>query len=164
MRVPKSDAAVMTRAVLRLSRVVESELKALDLTPGQYRVLAQLDAGASNPSIVATQLAIRRPTFSATADVLVQRGLASRRTDPSDRRRTTYALTAEGRATLGRAEGAVARRLAGVATELGDRAEEARQALSLWHDALGRASSARWRRRRRERATPSRGKGVEGKK
>ena len=132
----------MARAVLRLSWVVESELRKHDLTPGQYRVLSQLGAGAAHASAVATQLAIRRPSFSAMADALVGRGWATREVDEGDRRRVTYALTDDGIGVLKAAESGVARRLATAAEVLGDAADTAQQGLVLWNEALARPPRA----------------------
>ncbi len=98
----------------RLARVLEracSDLPGARLTLAQYRLLATMADGAERASHLAGQLALSKPTVSATVDTLVERGLVARETVDGDRRATRLTLTAPGHAALLLAEAPMRERL-----------------------------------------------------
>ena len=101
------DRDVLTLA--RLARVLERSCT--DLTLAQYRLLAMIADGAERASHLAGELALTKPTVSATIDTLVDRGLVEREAVHGDRRATRLSATAAGRAALARAEASMRERL-----------------------------------------------------
>ncbi len=150
------DRDVLTLA--RLARVLEracAELPGADgpgarltdarLKLAQYRLLAMMADGADRASHLAGQLALTKPTVSATIDTLVERGLVTRESVDGDRRATRLTVTDAGHAALGLAEAsmreqlddllarvddpdAVARSIAQLQSALDQRREERRAA------------------------------------
>jgi DNA-binding MarR family transcriptional regulator len=94
------DRDVLTLA--RLARLLERSCT--DLTLAQYRLLAMIAGGAERASELAGQLALTKPTVSATVDTLVDRGLITRETADDDRRAIRLQLTASGRDALAAAD------------------------------------------------------------
>jgi DNA-binding MarR family transcriptional regulator len=90
--------------VLRMCRVLERT--DAGLSPQQYRVLKLIGAGGERSARLAEQLAVARPTVTATADSLVAAGLASREAEPGDRRVVRLRLTEAGQAAVVRADAA----------------------------------------------------------
>ena len=86
----------------RLARLLERACASLTLA--QYRLLAMIAGGAERASELAGQLALTKPTVSATIDTLVERGLIARETAADDRRARRLQLTASGRDALGAAD------------------------------------------------------------
>jgi DNA-binding MarR family transcriptional regulator len=126
-------------AIVGLVRHVEVALAELELSVSQYRLLIYLSVAPSIPSDLANRLEVRRPTITALADGLVERGLVSREPDEQDRRRVRHLLTDAGRDTLRRASELVDERLRRVADHLDDDdAATALHGLELWTAALGR--------------------------
>jgi DNA-binding MarR family transcriptional regulator len=123
--------------VARLARVLERACGELDppLTLPQYRLLALIASGASQASHLAGQLALAKPTVSATIDTMVERRLLERSTSSDDRRVTTLTLTAIGHDVLGRAEAAMRARLDDVLARVDDPVAVA-HALTAIGDAL----------------------------
>ncbi len=74
----------------RLARLLERACGELEppLTLAQYRLLAMIGDGADRASHLAGQLALAKPTVSATVDTLVERGLVDRGSHGDDRRVT----------------------------------------------------------------------------
>lgn len=107
----------------RLARLLERACGELEppLTLPQYRLLAMIGSGADRASHLAGQLALAKPTVSATVDTLVERGLVERATSRDDRRVTTLTVTAAGRGVLSDAEGVMRARLDGVLAHIDDR-------------------------------------------
>ena len=72
------DDELLTLA--RLARLLERACGELQppLTLAQYRLLAMIGSGADRASHLAGQLALAKPTVSATVDTLVERGLVER--------------------------------------------------------------------------------------
>ncbi len=95
-------SAVLT--VLRMCRVLERT--DAGLSPQQYRVLKLIGAVGERSARLAEQLAVARPTVTATADSLVAAGLASREAEPGDRRVVRLRLTEAGQAAVVRADAA----------------------------------------------------------
>jgi DNA-binding MarR family transcriptional regulator len=95
-------SAVLT--VLRMCRVLERT--DAGLSPQQYRILKLIGAGGERSARLAEQLAVARPTVTATADSLVAAGLASREAEPGDRRVVRLRLTDAGQAAVVRADAA----------------------------------------------------------
>ena len=95
--------------VARLARMLERACGGLDppLTLAQYRLLAMIGSGADRASHLAGQLALAKPTVSATVDTLVERGLVERSTARDDRRVTTLTVTERGHDVLTAAEAAM---------------------------------------------------------
>ena len=114
------DSDLLTLA--RLARLLERACGELDppLTLAQYRLLAMIGGGADRASHLAGQLALAKPTVSATVDTLVERGLVERATSRDDRRVTTLSVTETGRDVLRTAEGAMRARLDDVLARVDD--------------------------------------------
>ena len=72
-----------------------------DISVPQFRTLLFLNRHEdASLSEVAEHIGLTLPSMSSMVDGLVTRGLATRETHPSDRRRMTLRLTAHGHATL----------------------------------------------------------------
>src|SRR6478609_957261 len=87
------DDELLTLA--RLARLLERACGELQppLTLAQYRLLAMIGSGADRASRLAGQLALAKPTVSATVDTLVERGLVKRGSSRHDRAVTTSSPT-----------------------------------------------------------------------
>jgi DNA-binding MarR family transcriptional regulator len=98
------DADLLTLA--RLARLLERACGELQppLTLAQYRLLAMIGSGADRASHLAGQLALAKPTVSATVDTLVERRLVERASSRDDRRVTTLTVTERGQQELAAAE------------------------------------------------------------
>lgn len=128
------------RVAARLAKQVERALGEVSLSLAQYRVLANLSEGPSAASELAERLIVSRPSVTAIADGLVERGLVSRRAKPEDRRAVIHVLTDRGFEVLASADEAIERRLhalAGSLSEAGRR--RAFAGLHAWHKALDAA-------------------------
>ncbi|MED6328375.1 MAG: MarR family transcriptional regulator [Actinomycetota bacterium] len=99
------------RAAAKLARQVTIPLVDLDLSLPQYRVLAFLDEGGTNPSELADRLSVSRPSITALMEGLSDRGWVERERDPDDGRRVVHHLSDEGRSILTAADAAVGARL-----------------------------------------------------
>lgn len=86
----------------RLARLLERSCT--NLTLAQYRLLAMIAGGAERASELAGQLALTKPTVSATIDTLVDRSFVTRETADDDRRAVRLQLTASGRDALAGAD------------------------------------------------------------
>jgi len=129
------DADLLTLA--RLARLLERACGELEppLTLPQYRLVAMIGSGADRASHLAGQLALAKPTVSATVDTLVERGLVERATSRDDRRVTTLTVTASGHDVLAAAEAAMRARLDDVLARVDD-PEAVSQTLTALGDAL----------------------------
>jgi len=114
------DTELLTLA--RLARLLERACGELEppLTLAQYRLLAMIGAGADRASHLAGQLALAKPTISATVDTLVERGMLERSTATEDRRVTTLTLTPTGDAAIRDAEAVMRARVDDVLARLDD--------------------------------------------
>ena len=87
----------------RSGRRFAAALEPFGLHPRHFGVMTVLDA---NPGVTQQDLAdnsrVDRSSMVAVLDELERRGFAERRADPSDRRKRSIHLTAEGRAQLQR--------------------------------------------------------------
>lgn len=123
----------------RLAKQVERALTEVDLSLAQFRLLANLSEGPSAAAALAERLIVSRPSVTALADGLVERGLVERRPAPDDRRSVIHVLTDSGARTVAEADEAIDRRLFSVADELAspDR-RRAFGGLHAWETALDR--------------------------
>jgi DNA-binding MarR family transcriptional regulator len=128
----------------RLARLLERACGELEppLTLPQYRLLAMIGGGADRASHLAGQLALAKPTVSATVDTLVERGLVERATSRDDRRVTTLSVTSAGGGVLADAEGAMRAHLDDVLARVDDPAAVS-GALTALAAALDERRSAR---------------------
>src|SRR2546423_933253 len=95
------DRELLTLA--RLARMLEracGDSRPPALTLAQYRLLAMIGDGASRASHLAGQLALAKPTVSATVDTPVERGFVERTTAPADRPAVHLPVTTPGQPTL----------------------------------------------------------------
>lgn len=125
------------RVAARLAKVVERALSELDLSLAQYRLLGNLGDGPWQASTLAERLIVSRPSVTALADGLVERGLVTREGASDDRRRVMHALTPAGRKLLRAADEAIEAHLEHLGRELSD-TERARafKGLELWGKSL----------------------------
>ena len=98
----------LRRAQVAVFQHFGETMGALDITPGQFGMLAVID---SNPGLSQTQLGnalgIDRSTVVAMIDRLEARGLVIRATAPNDRRSHALRLSEDGTAMLKKLEGMV---------------------------------------------------------
>jgi long-chain acyl-CoA synthetase len=125
------------RVAARLAKQVERALTDVNLSLAQYRVLANLSEGPSAASELAERLIVSRPSVTAIADGLVERGLVERQTRPNDRRAVIHVLTDLGTKIVRTADDAIEARLARVADNLAEAdRRRAVAGLRLWEKAL----------------------------
>lgn len=125
------------RVAARLAKVVERALTDLDLSLAQYRLLGNLAEGPSLASTLAERLIVSRPSITALADGLVERGLVTREGEAADRRRVMHLLTPGGREVLNAADTAIEARLDTLAYELSEpERRRAFKGLDAWGKAL----------------------------
>ncbi|MEX0873674.1 MAG: MarR family transcriptional regulator [Actinomycetota bacterium] len=131
------------RIAARLAKQVERALSGVDLSVSQYRLLAYLSEGPSQASTLAERLIVSRPSVTALADGLVERGLVSRRGAEGDRRRVMHVLTDNGLKELSSADEAIERMLGKLANRLTEsQAKRAFNGLDAWGKALDAAIDA----------------------
>lgn len=117
-REPDETAIAAVRGLARASRMLEKASSELSLA--NYRVLAAIGSGDERASRVGRNLALGKPTVSATVDSLCQRGLVSRSSVGDDHRAVALKLTVEGQAVLDRVERAMVERIADLARRTPD--------------------------------------------
>jgi long-chain acyl-CoA synthetase len=129
--------------VARLAKQVELALGELDLSLAQYRLIGNLAEGPWQASELAERLIVSRPSVTALADGLVERGLITRMGADGDRRRVMHVLTDGGRKVLQAADEAIERRLATFAELVSDpERSRAYKGLEMWGKALDRRRDA----------------------
>jgi DNA-binding MarR family transcriptional regulator len=106
---PSDDLVAAVRVLARLHRLLEAADSGLTLP--QYRVLAALTQGGVRSAHLAERLTVRRPTLTAIADGLVAAGLATRESEPGDRRVVRLHPTPAGEDALRLADAAYTARL-----------------------------------------------------
>jgi DNA-binding MarR family transcriptional regulator len=88
-----------TLTIARLCRVLECNTAA-GLTLPQYRVLGLLAGGDERATLLASRVAVAKPTLTSIVDSLFERGFVTREIPDGDRRSVRVAITDEGRAVL----------------------------------------------------------------
>jgi len=85
-----------------MGMAVNTAILTLDLTLAQMRCLMVLSKQEEGQPVgrIAAVLKVSEPTASQLVERLVQRGLAERAADPSDRRRTLVSLSRDGRVRI----------------------------------------------------------------
>jgi long-chain acyl-CoA synthetase len=132
--------AAATRAAARLSKGIEMALDEVGLSLPQYRLMVLLADGSAVATALAKRLTVSRPSITALADGLVERGYVDRQPDSRDRRCVTHQLTDAGRAALDRGDAAVRARLESTLAHLPARKRRAAvDGLALWIEALDNA-------------------------
>jgi DNA-binding MarR family transcriptional regulator len=101
-----ADLHRAARAIALAARKLERATG--DLTLAQYRVLALVAGGDERASLLATRLAVAKPTVTAVVDGLVERGYVTREAVEGDRRSLRLAVTKTGAQALADAEAAMA--------------------------------------------------------
>jgi long-chain acyl-CoA synthetase len=128
------------RTAARLAKQVELALANVDLSVSQYRLLVFLSDGPSQASALAERLIVSRPSVTALADGLVERGLVARSGAEGDRRQVMHVLTAEGLRVLSAADEAIEVRLTNLAQNVGEPEQRrAFRGLEAWEKAMNAA-------------------------
>ena len=124
------------RLLARLARVAEQACQSTGISLPQYRLLVSISGQSQRASELATAVGVSRPTLTSLVDGLERGGLLRRMPVPSDRRGIQLVPTEAGRASVGRAENALAQRMLGLVDR--DMAKVVGQALSALDAALER--------------------------
>jgi long-chain acyl-CoA synthetase len=133
----RASLDLATRAAARLSKVVENALDEVGLSLPQYRLMVLLSDGSAVATALARRLTVSRPSITALADGLVDRGFVERLPDPDDRRRVSHTLTPAGHDALAAGDDAIRARLDTVVAHLPPRQRRtAVDGLALWITAL----------------------------
>ena len=128
------------RTAARLAKQVELALAAIDLSVSQYRLLLFLSDGPSQASALAERLIVSRPSVTALADGLVERGLVTRSNSEGDRRQVMHVLTGNGLQALAEADEAIEIRLTNLAQNIGEQDQRrAFRGLEAWEKAMNAA-------------------------
>lgn len=124
--ITSEDCAADIMATIPLvMRFIQTEMRGQGsphhLSVPQFRTLMflYLNPGSSLSSL-ADHLGVTRPTASAIAERLVQRGFIDRREDPQERRAVVLTLTEEGRDRLQQMRQITRTKIAGMLVELSD--------------------------------------------
>ena len=141
----ETDFRRAARALALAARSLERAAAENELTLAQYRVLSLVAAGDERSSLLASRLAVAKPTITAVVDGLVERGFVVREAIAGDRRSLRLGLTAAGNAVLQSAERSMSAMLDHPVGFAKDRA-----ALIAALDALDDALTARMQARLRE--------------
>ncbi|MBD0322106.1 MAG: MarR family transcriptional regulator [Aldersonia sp.] len=92
-----SEATQLREAMAALTRQLRRHRFHAELTPSQLQILADVQrSGVTVPVEIANRMGIRVQSLTLSLNVLEERGLVVRRTDPSDRRRQLVELTDDG--------------------------------------------------------------------
>lgn len=143
---PRADDLLgqAARAAARLGKLAEVSLEDADLSLPQYRLMVLLSDGSAAATALAERLTVTRPSITALADGLVERGYVERIPDPADRRRMTHTLTPAGHAALAKGDAAIQAALSRAVAHLPARqAQAATRGLATWIKALDAARTHR---------------------
>jgi DNA-binding MarR family transcriptional regulator len=134
------DAISGVLTALRITRVLER----IDagVSPQQYRMLKLIGAGGERSARLAEKLAVARPTLTSIGDSLVAAGLATRQTEPGDRRVVRLCLTAAGQTAVDQADAAYAAWFGAVLDHTGQR-DQILAAFQQVNDAMTERRQAR---------------------
>lgn len=139
-----SNPIAAARAAARFSKSMEVVLSDVGLSLPQYRLLAFLSGGPERATALAGWLDVSPPSLTALVDGAVARKLVERVASQEDRRCVRHVITAAGGEALGRADAAIAERLAAVTGHLSpSQAKKALEGLELLGKALDLAREAR---------------------
>jgi DNA-binding MarR family transcriptional regulator len=123
-------------AAIRLLRMVRREDQATGISPPRLSALSVLVfGGPMSLADLAAAEEVRAPTMSRIVEGLVKEGLATRETDPGNRRKVRIAATDEGRRRL---EAGRERRVRALAERLRRLADSERRALARGVEVLER--------------------------
>ena len=139
-----SEPILAARAAARFSKSMEVALADVGLSLPQYRLLAFLSGGPERATALAGWLDVSPPSLTALVDGAVARKLVERVASEEDRRCVRHVITDAGGEALGRADEAVAARLAEVTAHLSpSQARKALEGLELLGKAMDLAREAR---------------------
>ncbi len=107
-----------------------------DITVGQFHILRRIRWGTDSVSKLADDRRTSRPAISRAVDVLVNKGLIARTTNPADRRNVQLSLTDEGQSLM---EALFSNTRGWMAEKLAVLSEDELEAILVAGDALKRA-------------------------
>ena len=118
---PDILAIDLRTAVMRTSRRLRIEATGDVITPGQYTVLAHLDAGPQTLRELAEREHVQAPSMTRIVNALTDQGFVSRTPHPEDGRQILACITPAGEAVLNEARSQrtawLAQRVAGLSDE-----------------------------------------------
>jgi len=118
---PDVLAIDLRTAVMRTSRRLRIEATGDVITPGQYTVLAHLDAGPQTLRELAEREHVQAPSMTRIVNALTDQGFVSRTPHPEDGRQILVCITPAGEAVLNEARSQrtawLAQRVAGLSDE-----------------------------------------------
>lgn len=125
---PDILAIDLRTAVMRTSRRLRVEATGDVITPGQYTVLAQLNAnGPQTLRALADREHVQAPSMTRIVNALTEQGFVTRTAHPNDGRQVQVGITPAGKAVL---EEAREQRTAWLARRVAGLSEDDRQVLS----------------------------------
>lgn len=125
---PDSLAIDLRTAVMRTSRRLRVEATGDVITPGQYTVLAQLNAnGPQTLRTLAEREHVQAPSMTRIVNALTEQGFVTRTAHPNDGRQVQVGITQAGKAVL---EEAREQRTAWLAQRVAGLSDEDREILS----------------------------------
>jgi DNA-binding MarR family transcriptional regulator len=125
---PDNLAIDLRTAVMRTSRRLRVEATGDVITPGQYTVLAQLNAnGPQTLRTLADREHVQAPSKTRIVNALTEQGFVTRTTHPNDGRQIQVGITQAGKAVL---EEAREQRTAWLAQRVAGLSDEDREVLS----------------------------------
>lgn len=118
---PDILAIDLRTAVMRTSRRLRIEATGDVITPGQYTVLAHLNAGPQSLRELADREHVQAPSMTRIVNALTEQGFVSRQANPADGRQVQISITDPGREVLAEARSQrtawLAQRVAGLSDE-----------------------------------------------
>lgn len=114
-------AIELRTAVMRTSRRLRIEATGDVITPGQYTVLAHLNAGSQTLRELAEREHVQAPSMTRIVNALTDQGFAARQAHPGDGRQVQISITPAGQEVLAEARSQrtawLAQRVAGLSEE-----------------------------------------------